>query len=209
MKHKWTTDAIQQWTNRRDEYRQRKNLPPLTDLRDSLDPKDQQAYRTALTTERTILLKRLDAHATETMSWPYGAPFSGVLYLPLNFRQTHGTTKLGFRQGDDLNRIVFEFYNEEVQKNYPGPNFIAQDGLRPKRYEYLGPMPFVVGYQLSEAAGEASIEWWDRYLQLKWINDGTWRNEVDFDDNVQGWVSKSRGDYSRNLDMFEYTGLDT
>ncbi|KAL6298548.1 hypothetical protein BKA93DRAFT_820336 [Sparassis latifolia] len=216
MERTWTADDIQEWAKRRDEYREKKNMRPLAALRFSTNPEDLKAYQSALDMEKTILVKRLEAYATRTVAWDLGkhplvqhyAPFSGVLFLPLNYRQSHGATKRRFSEGDDLNRIVYDFYNEQVPSSYAGVNYISQDGLRVRRHEYLGPMPYVVGYQFSETRGEASIEWWDGYLHAKWINNGAWRNEVYFDKNVEGWVSKLRGDYSRNLDCLEYTGLD-
>ena len=64
----------------------------------------------------------------------------------------------------------------------------------------------VSGYQFSDALKEASIEWWDQHAGIKWIGRGIWENEVYFDHHVQGWVSKLRGDFSRNLDLYEYVG---
>jgi hypothetical protein len=64
----------------------------------------------------------------------------------------------------------------------------------------------VSGYQFSDALKEASIEWWDPHARIKWIGGGIWENEVYFDHYVQGWVSKLRGDFSRNLDLYEYAG---
>ena len=75
-------------------------------------------------------------------------------------------------------------------------------------HEFLGPMPHVAGFRFSENAGTARIEWWDAKAQVKWVGQGSWENEIYFDENVRGWVSKLRGDFSRNLDMTEYAGCD-
>ena len=38
-----------------------------------------------------------------------------------------------FNKGDDLNLIVFEFYEERVPDTYPGQNFVSSDGLIRRR----------------------------------------------------------------------------
>lgn len=76
------------------------------------------------------------------------------------------------------------------------------------RNEYLGPNPFVAEYRFDESRQTISIEWWDEYLKVKWVNDTTWTIEVYYEECVQGWVSKLRGDYSRNLDLYDYAGTD-
>ncbi|OCH86975.1 hypothetical protein OBBRIDRAFT_814331 [Obba rivulosa] len=216
MKRAWTPETIKEWTERRDAYFKAKGIEPMAELCAATDPQPRKKYRTTLDLERMVLLKRLRLYYTETLGWPidkpplvpYPAPFSGKLFLPKNFRQTHGTVMVNFTQNDDLNRIVHEFYDECADHTYPGSNFVTQHGkpIKPRRFEYMGPMPLVVDFRFDEKAREASIEWWDKYLQLGWIDKRTWRLEVYYDEQVQGWVSKIRGDYSRNLDLFEYVG---
>ena len=41
------------------------------------------------------------------------------------------------------------------------------------------------------------------------MNDTTWRIDMYFEERVQGWVSEIRGDYPRNLDLFDYAGTDS
>ena len=77
------------------------------------------------------------------------------------------------------------------------------------RAEYLGPSPHVAEYRFHEDRQEAFVEWWDAYLKVKWINDTTWRIDVYFEERVQGWVSELRGDYARNLDLFDYAGTES
>ncbi|KIM72152.1 hypothetical protein PILCRDRAFT_745776 [Piloderma croceum F 1598] len=169
MKRAWTETTQLEWTRRRDAFRERKQLPPLEELRTSDDPKDRKAYEGALSAERRCLSDRLDAHSTKAVAWPlekppicgYPAPFAGTLYLPDNYHQTHGESKTRFRQGDDLNYIVYAFYEQKVDSDYPGVNYVARDGICIKRHEFLGPMPHVTGFQFSENAGTARIEWWD------------------------------------------------
>jgi hypothetical protein len=74
------------------------------------------------------------------------------------------------------------------------------------RFEFLGPLPRVAGYEFQKATGEAFIEWYDTYLKTKWVGPREWRNEVYFDEEVKGWVSVPRGDYSRNFDFDVYAG---
>lgn len=132
-------------------------------------------------------------------------------------------------KGDDLNLIVFGFYEEKVPGTYPGQNFVSADGLIRRRYvprhgpmrtdkcadrpchssEYLGPSPHVAEYRFHEDRQEIFVEWWDAYLKVKWINDATWRIDVYFEERVQGWVSELRGDYARNLDLFDYAGTES
>lgn len=74
------------------------------------------------------------------------------------------------------------------------------------RHEYLGPAPYVAGYQFSEERREAKVEWWDNYLDKTWMGKETWRFEMCFDETVEGWVSRPRGDRDDSLDMKEYIG---
>ena len=57
-------------------------------------------------------------------------------------------------------------------------------------------MSHVVGSQFSQRGGKAWFEWWDANVQVKWVGEDTWENEAYFDKNVEGWVSKPRGDFS-------------
>ena len=83
------------------------------------------------------------------------------------------------------------------------------DGWPSVSSEYLGPSPHVAEYRFHEDRQEVFVEWWDAYLKVKWMNDTTWRIDVYFEERVQGWVSEIRGDYPRNLDLFDYAGTDS
>jgi hypothetical protein len=74
MKRTWTETTRLEWTRRRDTYRERKQLPPLEQLRTSDDPKDRKAYEGALSAERRCLSDRLDAHSTKAVAWPVSRP---------------------------------------------------------------------------------------------------------------------------------------
>ena len=89
---------------------------------------------------------------------------------------------------------------------HPMGNYHITDHTQYSSREFLGPSPHVCGFQFSESRSSASIEWWDMNTQVKWIDNRTWENEVYFDEGVRGWVSKLRGDYSRNFDVNEYAG---
>ncbi|KAH9832291.1 uncharacterized protein C8Q71DRAFT_840698 [Rhodofomes roseus] len=216
MKRTWTEQSIREWIQRRDEYRERWRFPSLAALRDSDDPQDQRDYKSALSLERSTLLVRMHRYYTRNLAWSlekhpiaaYPAPFSGDLFLPLSYRQFHGVRKIKIKKDDDLNYVLYGFYDERVPATYPGPNYVSSDGIIRRRHEYLGPKPFVAEYRFNEDRREIFIEWWDDYLQVKWMNDTTWSIEVYWEDCVQGWVSKLRGDYSRNLDLYEYAGVD-
>ncbi|RDB28115.1 hypothetical protein Hypma_001447 [Hypsizygus marmoreus] len=185
-----------QWTSRRDAYRKEKSFQPLAVLRASNDPTDKQSYAAALESERKTLIARLERYTKFTRSWPvdkrptfhYPAPFSGILFLPNDYYQRNGVTQRRFYEGQDLNMIV--------------------DSPLARRCEYLGPSPIVTGFRFDSQSDTALIEWWDSYLDIFWIGDSNWKIEVYFDDAVQGWVSKLRGDYDRNLDLTEYLGLN-
>ncbi|ETW81197.1 hypothetical protein HETIRDRAFT_169954 [Heterobasidion irregulare TC 32-1] len=216
MKRVWTAQTINDWVARRDAYREQRKKPSMAALRESADVKDRQAYERELAIERKVLKERLDELST-AFAWVidkpplerYPAPFSGTLHLPTNLHQSTGhATKLKFSLGDDLNMLIFEFYDAKVPSDYKGTNFVSVEALSPRRHEYLGPAPKVVGFQFFEATGEAHIEWWDAYLKEKWVDAGFWRNEVYFDEDVHGWVSKPRGDYSRYPDLDEYLVRD-
>jgi len=106
-----------------------------------------------------------------------------------------------------LNQIVSAFYSEKVDADYLGVNYVTRDGICARRHEFLGPAPYVAGFRFSAKAQKARVEWWDATTRVKWIGKEVWTNEVYFDETVGGWVSRPRGDYSRNLDVSEYLGL--
>ncbi len=81
-------------------------------------------------------------------------------------------------------------------------------GFECLRQEFLGPSPFVAGYQFDAESKTARIEWWDPYINLKWVGRGTWKVEVYFDEIVEGYVTRPRGDFDmRGFDLQQYLGL--
>ncbi|THH31287.1 hypothetical protein EUX98_g2901 [Antrodiella citrinella] len=114
--------------------------------------------------------------------------------------------QIKFQEGDDLNHIVFEFYNELAPAGYLGPNYVNQDALAPKRHEYLGPAPHVVDYEFSGNSRDCYVEWWDSYLNEKWVGNRHWANEAYFESTIHGWVLKPRGRFTVLLDDGYYCG---
>ena len=52
----------------------------------------------------------------------------------MNLHQSTGhATKLKFSLGDDLNLLIFEFYDAKVLSNYKGTNFVSVEALSPRR----------------------------------------------------------------------------
>ncbi|EIM82459.1 uncharacterized protein STEHIDRAFT_141741 [Stereum hirsutum FP-91666 SS1] len=203
----WNAGSAAGWKQRRDEARAASGFPAISDLRGKkLDD--------ALATERRKMNKRLRAYYSSTVAWPvqkapletYSAPFSGTLYLPLNYSQKHGYEKIQIHEGDDLNFQTFEFYNQRVGSDYAGVNYVSTDGLLSRRNEYLGPAPYVSGYHFSANERKIMIEWWDIYLHEQWIGNERWEISLYFDTTIQGWVTRPRGDPDNSLDMKEYLG---
>ncbi|KAF7321912.1 hypothetical protein MKEN_00713400 [Mycena kentingensis (nom. inval.)] len=99
------------------------------------------------------------------------APFSGSILVPHCFRGVGGNSKVSVYGGDDLNRAIFDYYAQAAPEGQLGTNYIDPEGLDSKRHEYLGPSPFVAGYKYDSRRKTIEIEWWDEFLNLKWIAD--------------------------------------
>ena len=114
--------------------------------------------------------------------------------------------QLRFRKGQNLYSIAYNHYSEGLSEPPPGPNYISNDGIRPKRRkasllpeendridvlhlssldEYLGPAPCIAGFLLTE--NEPEILFWDTYLKLAWAHQSTWSIEAEFDEKVEAW----------------------
>ena len=86
----------------------------------------------------------------------YPAPFSGRLYLPLRhmdeddrahivrssftqascFSRNRMTlvSQIKFKTGEDLNFLVYHFYNQQPDPDFKGVNFVSSNGIALKRY---------------------------------------------------------------------------
>ncbi|KIY69877.1 hypothetical protein CYLTODRAFT_452257 [Cylindrobasidium torrendii FP15055 ss-10] len=95
------------------------------------------------------------------------ATFDGTIDLPLTFR---GAAKIhkSFREGDDINQLVFQFYCQRPGK-IEGNNYVDPESLDPRKHEYLGPRPMVARYIVNTKQRIVDVEWLDKYLQTKWI----------------------------------------
>jgi hypothetical protein len=69
MTRTWTETKRLEWIQRRDTYREAKNLPPLDTLRNSSKHEDLLAYQASLSAERARLRDRLDHTSTKTFAW--------------------------------------------------------------------------------------------------------------------------------------------
>lgn len=147
-------------------------------------------------------------------------------------RQTHPNARmhaqLKYKQGEDLNVLVYRFYDAPPDPGFAGPNYVTPDNTYPKRCvhiqptyhsrllrampptpsrnEYLGPAPHVTGYRFDAGERTARIEWWDPYVRTLWVGRGTWGVELYFDETVRGWVSRPRGDFDAGVDLERYMG---
>ncbi|KAI0368794.1 hypothetical protein BV20DRAFT_998165 [Pilatotrama ljubarskyi] len=210
MQRDWNDQEREAWIARRTERRKRLAPPPA-----AKGPRDPQHPRKdSLDEERGELLKNLFQVTTRTLAWelqkhpsePYPAPLSGKLMLPLTYQGDDHARTIKFKEGDDLNLLVYNFYSEPPDAGFEGLNYVTPNSFIPKRHEYLGPAPHVTGYRFSAAERTARIEWWDPYVQTLWIGRGTWRIDVYFDETVHGWVSRPRGDFDRAADLETYMG---
>lgn len=216
MKRNWAEEAAQTWIRLRDEHLKQRQVTAMTvaELRASEDPADKTTLQGILTKERSVLTDRVESFTKNTLAWQiqkhppntYLASASGVLHLPLNLREIHGTAQIKFEEGDNLNHLVYKFFDGQAPSSHPGPNYVTQDSLSPKRHEYLGPAPHVVDYQFSGNGRDCYIEWWDSYLNEKWVGNQHWANEVYFDQTVYGWVLRRRGRFGILIDDNYYCG---
>ncbi|TCD68698.1 hypothetical protein EIP91_009982 [Steccherinum ochraceum] len=210
----WTEETIREWIQRREAYVERQTGRPLAQIRASEDPKDVKLLDTILKGEKNVLYKRSHETDTKTLAWEiqkhpfvaYPAPIAGTLHLSHHLRETNGLSKIQFREGDDLNAAVFAFYNTTTPPDYPGYNYVTTDGLISKRNDYLGPAPYVAGYQFAFDSNDCYVEWWDAYLREKWTGTRRWEHEPYWDETVHGWVLKRRGWFGVYLDDTEYVG---
>jgi len=190
----WTPESIKTWQNERDERRKGKGQPPTHTL--------GSAERVvALESERQELIET-EFSLLSTQAWDVGkhpflsspSPFAGFLLLPKNYLARDGIHRLRVRKGDDLNRIVHQFYDEFVDpKTYLGDNYVSKDGIDARRHEYLGPNPRIASYRFT--LDEIEIEWWEDYIKDTWIGSEKWEVKAEFDEVVEGWFLVDRNDY--------------
>ncbi|KAI0635612.1 hypothetical protein C8Q77DRAFT_1098504 [Trametes polyzona] len=205
MERDWTDTKRDEWIARRDEHRKKHPPPPGTG-QSELDA-----------AEKAALLQGVFEVYTKTYAWElqkhptelYPAPFAGKLYLPLKYMGSDRAHAIKFAEGEDLNFLVYNFYDAPPDPGFEAPMYVTADAsgrgnLLPKRHQFLGPAPRVTGYRFDAAARTARIEWWDPYVGMLWIGSRTWAVEAYFDEAVQGWVSRPRGDFDRAPDLEVY-----
>jgi len=68
-----------------------------------------------------------------------------------------------------------------------GINYVAGEGVSPKRHEYLGPAPMVSGYKnLRTTSQDVQILWYDNFLQDRWCEKESWDVDVEITVNSKG-----------------------
>ncbi|TBU28320.1 hypothetical protein BD311DRAFT_722829 [Dichomitus squalens] len=204
MQREWTDQTRDEWVARR------------TVSREQVKRKNPRSPRTSsLETERRSVQEAVCNIIANTISWDlqkypvelYPAPFDGKIYLPLRHMDDEDHSHIAkFKKGENLNLLVYRFYNQRPDLGFEGVNFVSPVAIASTRHEFLGPAPFVAGYQFDAETKTARIEWWDPYIDLKWIGRSTWKVEVYFDEVVGGYVTRPRGDFDQTPDMTQYLG---
>ncbi|GBE87756.1 hypothetical protein SCP_1104330 [Sparassis crispa] len=133
------------------------------------------------------------------------------IHLPRTYRARGGLEVRAVHSGADLNVLVHRFYLEEVRGGEKGrrdgdkerdvisrldgvqlcergPNYVTADDVVPRRHEYLGPDPRVVGY-FFDGAGEVHVRFWDAFLRDQWMDTQTWQFDVRMDEHGK-WAER-------------------
>ncbi|KAI0078285.1 hypothetical protein K474DRAFT_1771069 [Panus rudis PR-1116 ss-1] len=143
MQRTWTDKTREEWIGRRTERRRQASRPnPRSPRDDSLEREKGKVYDS--------LVKLI----TRTSSWEvhkhpvraYPAPFSGRLYVPLRYCENDEERTVQFNQGYDLTTLVYRFYNEKPDLSFIGDNYVATDGISPKRYIFSADTYFTLGH---------------------------------------------------------------
>ncbi|KAL6308754.1 hypothetical protein BKA93DRAFT_724996 [Sparassis latifolia] len=108
------------------------------------------------------------------------------IHLPRTYRARGGLEVRAVHSGADLNVLVHRFYLEELCER--GPNYVTADDVVPRRHEYLGPDPRVVGY-FFDGAGEVHVRFWDAFLRDQWMDTQTWQFDVRMDEHGK-WAER-------------------
>ncbi|KAF7797948.1 hypothetical protein EIP86_009155 [Pleurotus ostreatoroseus] len=206
MQRHWTDQSREEWVGRRADRRKQKGRSNPARLRPQSLELEKENVREALIDAMKM------TRAWEIQKYPliqYLAPFSGKLFVPLRYYEDDHKHTIKFSKGQDMNVLLYSFYDSIPDPKFTGVNFVSSDGVVSpgKRHEYLGPAPCVAGYRFDFASKTARVEWWDRRLDQMWIGRSTWKIEVYHDEVVGGWVSSPRGDCDEALDLTKYLGL--
>jgi len=93
-----------------------------------------------------------------------------------------GSEHIDIWPGDDLNKVVWKWYSERVGEDeaviYSGLQNYVGRGIIARRHEYLGPSPHVAGFSFF-AAAEVRVQWWDSFLQDRWIQRDAWSVDME------------------------------
>ncbi|KII83062.1 hypothetical protein PLICRDRAFT_180756 [Plicaturopsis crispa FD-325 SS-3] len=186
--HPWTAETASKFNAARDAKRQKAGLV----LFDALDTREQAE---ALDAERhDVHEKALNVRTRQ--AWPVDKPpldkhpasVLGTLVLPRVHRAAAGCDRIMVKPGDDLNAIVYAYYQLKVDPaahELPYPNYVSADGVVARRHEYLGPQPCVASYHT--VGSDIEVEWWDPYLGTRWRGTGSWDVVLEFDSALKAW----------------------
>jgi len=192
MSRSWDEKSIAVFNQTRDVQRRANGQPPWNTL-------TQQEKQTENNNQKSTL-KSSEVARLKTQAWPLEkfpigsrvAPNSGTLLLPRDYRGKSGFDTMKFYRGQNLNRIVYEYYSATLEKAPSATaNYVSQDGLSPRRHEFMGPSPHVADLRWS--GSQVEIEWWDPYEQSMWIGTGKWSVDIEYDEIVESWVITDRG----------------
>ncbi|KZT20835.1 hypothetical protein NEOLEDRAFT_1158436 [Neolentinus lepideus HHB14362 ss-1] len=172
-------------------------IPPVTEakLQKHLPESKEQAKLAENDRKGAIdaLTKIRRASAWQIHRWPLEKRIveeKTRIHLPRSYLATDGEEERVVWPGEDLNQVVYEYYLESVnlKDGSDKVNFVARDGVTPRRHEYLGPDPRVAGY-FFDFDGEIHIRWWDAFLQDQWMDKHKWKMDVELDQSGE-WVMK-------------------
>ncbi|RDX45048.1 hypothetical protein OH76DRAFT_1026213, partial [Lentinus brumalis] len=144
----WSDEARDGWINRRAARREQANRPD-SDLR-VLREESLERERTEIHETLEDLTRKSAWELQKRPTRTYPAPFAGKLFLPLRYQDDDRKQSIKFAEGDDLNFLVYRFYDAKPDSGFQGTNYVTEDGITSKRHEYLGPTPHVAGYQLED-----------------------------------------------------------
>ncbi|KAK7683065.1 hypothetical protein QCA50_013737 [Cerrena zonata] len=164
-----------------------------------IPPQPQTDKATALKT--TTGYRR--ASAWQIHRWPlrkHVMQEKSRVHFPRSYLAKDGMEIKVIWPGTDLNQFVHNHYAEpldsgggdmevdESKIQVKSADFVTDDGVCPRKHEYLGPDPCVVGYSF-DYDGDIHIKWWDSFLQDQWMDTQKWKFDVEVNDQGE-WVPK-------------------
>ncbi|KAJ3894375.1 hypothetical protein GG344DRAFT_74168 [Lentinula edodes] len=187
----WDPASIQTFNARRDDRRAKDGQQPFSSLSPNERKPASAADKDALKNE---LWNRMTLQTTPLEKFPMQqaiAPCKGVMICPGTIRSSGHSripiTKLPFEKGQDLFITAYYHYSKLASEDdRTAKNYVSNDGISPRRHEYLGPEPRMSGFYLE--GNEVQILFYDSNLKLPWTAHGTWSLGMEFDETVEAFV---------------------